>query len=145
MFAAGACFSCHRMNGRGGALAPDLSSVGGRFGALDIAQSILEPSRVISDQYRAVDVHLEDGEVVTGRVINVMQNMFGLDLEGFQLNTDMQSQTVRHIKPGDAVRIVPSDVSMMPGGLVNAMNEDEFLDLIAYLVSGGDPDHAVFR
>ncbi|MFM7832675.1 MAG: hypothetical protein ACKPJD_12840, partial [Planctomycetaceae bacterium] len=38
----------------------------------------------------------------------------------------------------------PSKVSMMPAGLINTLNRDEVLDLIAYLQSGGDPDSPVF-
>jgi hypothetical protein len=38
-----------------------------------------------------------------------------------------------------------SKLSMMPGGLINAMNADELKDLIAYFVSGGDRKHKVFR
>ena len=33
---------------------------------------------------------------------------------------------------------------MMPNGLINTLNKDEILDLIAYLQSGGDPDAPVF-
>jgi hypothetical protein len=33
----------------------------------------------------------------------------------------------------------------MPPGLINALNADELRSLIAYLQSGGDPQHAVFR
>ena len=34
---------------------------------------------------------------------------------------------------------------MMPPGLINALNQDELLDLIAYLVSGGNKDDKVFQ
>ena len=37
-----------------------------------------------------------------------------------------------------------SKVSMMPSGLINTLNRDELLDLVAYLQSGGDPDSPVF-
>ena len=49
MFVAGGCFSCHRFAGRGGATGPDLTSVGSRFGPLEIAESVVEPSRVVSE------------------------------------------------------------------------------------------------
>jgi hypothetical protein len=32
----------------------------------------------------------------------------------------------------------------MPAGLINGLNADEVLNLVAYLQSGGDPKHAVF-
>ena len=34
---------------------------------------------------------------------------------------------------------------MMPAGLINSLGQDELLDLVAYLQSGGNPDDKVFR
>ena len=57
------------------------------------------------------------------------------------------------MRPGQTVA-VPNDaimseqalpVSIMPSGLVNTLNADELLDLMAYLVSGADPNHAAFK
>ena len=145
MFAAGACFTCHRFAGRGGAEGPDLTAVGGRFTSLEIAASILEPSQTVSDQYRAVDVVLQSGEHVRGRVTNFYGNLLGIDLEAIEINTDMQSNVTRRIPPDEIASITPSEVSMMPRGLVDAMNPEELRDLIAYLLSGGDPGHTAFR
>jgi hypothetical protein len=39
----------------------------------------------------------------------------------------------------------PFNISMMPPGLINTMNKDELLDLIAYMVSGGNPKDKVFQ
>jgi superfamily I DNA/RNA helicase len=36
-------------------------------------------------------------------------------------------------------------LSLMPEGLLNRMNREEILDLLAYLRAGGDPNHAAFR
>jgi hypothetical protein len=36
-------------------------------------------------------------------------------------------------------------VSIMPSGLVNSLNADELLDLVAYLASGADANHPVFK
>jgi hypothetical protein len=38
-----------------------------------------------------------------------------------------------------------SQISMMPPGMIAAMNKDELMDLIAYLVSGGEPEHEAFK
>ena len=34
---------------------------------------------------------------------------------------------------------------MMPTGLLNTLHEDEMLDLLAYLLSRGDRNHAMFQ
>ncbi len=39
----------------------------------------------------------------------------------------------------------PSRVSMMPVGLLDTLNKEEILDLMAYLLSRGDAEHAMFR
>ena len=41
--------------------------------------------------------------------------------------------------------IVPSKVSMMPAGLLNTLTKTEILDLMAYLLSRGDPQHKMFQ
>ena len=33
---------------------------------------------------------------------------------------------------------------MMPPGLINTLNEDELKDLLAYLLSGGNPQDKMF-
>ncbi len=38
-----------------------------------------------------------------------------------------------------------SETSMMPTGLIDRLNQEEVLDLLAYLLSGGNPDHPFFQ
>ncbi len=57
LFAATRCFSCHRFSDEGGGLGPDLSGLAGRFNVRDLLESIVVPSKVISDQYEARDDH----------------------------------------------------------------------------------------
>lgn len=51
MFAATLCSSCHQMKGEGGVAGPDLTQLGTRFSTKDILESIIEPSKTISDQF----------------------------------------------------------------------------------------------
>lgn len=51
LFEAVGCVQCHRVNGKGGSVGPDLSAVGSRFGRRDLLEAILEPQKVVSDQY----------------------------------------------------------------------------------------------
>jgi hypothetical protein len=43
------------------------------------------------------------------------------------------------------VSIEPSKISPMPPGLLNLMREDEVMDLLAYILSGGDRNHPAFK
>ncbi len=139
LFGAVNCFACHRFNNEGGANGPDLTAAAGRFSVRDLLESIVEPSKVISDQYAAVVITTTDGKTVTGRIIN-------LNGDDMHVNTDM-------LNPGATVTVnrkkvesmEPSKVSMMPTGLLDTLKEDEVLDLVAFLLSRGDRKNEMFR
>src|ERR1700722_20989324 len=63
------CLMCHRMGDEGGAVGPDLTAVSSRFARKDILESILEPSKVVSEQYRNVIVTTNTGKTVVGRLL----------------------------------------------------------------------------
>jgi putative heme-binding domain-containing protein len=139
LFGEANCFSCHRYDNEGGAQGPDLTAAGGRFSVRDLIESIVEPSKEISDQYAAVIIATTDGKVVTGRIVNysgdnmmVMTNM--LDPNGLV--------TVKHTQVEE---IKPSKVSMMPEGLLDVFQPDEVADLLAYLIARGDRGHKFFQ
>ena len=66
MFAAAGCFACHRFQNQGGMTGPDLTSAGRRYSAHDLLDQVINPSKVINDQFSAVMVATDDGEVHTG-------------------------------------------------------------------------------
>ena len=87
MFTAGLCSACHGMQGEGGSAGPDLTQLGNRFSARDILESIIEPGKVISDQYASSIFYLKDGSSVFGRLIRedkdtyfISQNPFALEM-----------------------------------------------------------------
>lgn len=139
MFSQAACFKCHRFAGLGGIVGPDLTGAGRRFNDLNLLEALVEPSKVISDQYEATTFILDSGRVVTGRIVN--------------LNGDRYLVSENMLDPGNLTSVnvseieetLPSKVSMMPAGLLDTLTQEEILDLIAYLRSGGDPQHPVFR
>ena len=130
MFAAVACFDCHRFAGEGATVGPDLTAVAGRFSTRDLLESILDPSKTISDQYAATTVVTGDGRVITGRVVNIVRDTL-------MIQTDM-------LRPAELVRMPiseidemrPSKTSMMPTGLLDTLTKKQIVDLIAYLSSG---------
>ena len=71
LFGEAKCFACHRVSGEGGAQGPDLTAAGGRFNVRDLLESIIEPSKVISDQYADLVITMSNGKIVTGRIINL--------------------------------------------------------------------------
>ena len=139
LFGEAACFACHRFDNQGGSVGPDLTILSGRFSSRDILESIIEPSKQISDQYGSVNIITLDGKVVHGRIINLAG-------DSFRVQTDM-------LNPGSLVAVdrkqidemIPSKISMMPEGLMDVLKEEEILDLMAYLLSRGDRKNAMFR
>ena len=139
MFGAGSCYACHRFQGEGGAVGPDLTSAGGKFSAMDLVETVVEPSKAISDQYSASQFLLDDGTLLVGRVMNLKENEYWV-------NTDMMKpSTITKVNVDTIEAIRPSQISMMPKGLLNTMNEKDILDLLAYLISAGNPDHPLFQ
>ena len=139
MAGAGSCYVCHRFNGEGGAVGPDLSSAGGKFSAYDLLEAIIDPSNEISDQYGATNFKLKDGSVVSGRIMNLGQ-------DHYQVNTNMMDPSSNtFVDMANLDSIEPSPISMMPPGLVNTMSKDDILDLLAYFISGGDPESSAFK
>jgi putative heme-binding domain-containing protein len=139
MYAAARCIVCHRFDGEGGATGPDLSQVAGRFNLKDLCESIIEPSKVVSDQYRASTLTTESGKVYTGRIVNEANGKLTILLD------PEDSTKVAEVKKSDIEEVKPSSVSLMPEGLLKQLNDDEVLDLLAYLLSRGDPQNPMFR
>lgn len=138
MFGAASCFACHRFDNQGGSVGPDLTSLSGRFSARDILESVMEPSKQISDQYGSVQIITMNGKVVNGRIINLAG-------DSLRVQTDMlRPGTLTSVDRKQIDEIIESKVSMMPKGLLNTLNEDEVLDLMAYLLSRGDRKHVMF-
>jgi putative heme-binding domain-containing protein len=139
MFAAARCIVCHRYYGEGGATGPDLTQSAGRFSYKDMAEAILDPSKVVSDQYRASVVFTNGSKTYTGKLVRD-------DKEGVSILTDPEDSTkVADIKRGDIEEVKPSATSLMPKDLLKVLNEDEVADLMAYLLSRGDPNHPMFK
>ncbi len=139
MFAATRCIVCHRFYGDGGATGPDMTQSAGRFSYKDMVESILEPNKVISDQYKATTVTTLSGKKLTGKLI-------GDTPAGIEILTDPEDSTkVEKVKRADIDEIKPSTISLMPADLLKPLNENEVLDLMAYLLSRGDPNHSMFK
>lgn len=138
-FSAARCVVCHRFNGEGGAVGPELTAAIARFALKDVVEAIVEPSKVVPDKYRSSHVETIDGQVITGRVL---RNAAG-DLTVF---TDLEdpSKVVR-VSHDEIDLVTPSTISLMPEGLLRPLNEDEVLDLLAYLMSRGNPSDPVFQ
>ncbi|MCE9606714.1 MAG: c-type cytochrome [Planctomycetia bacterium] len=139
MYAAARCVVCHRFGGDGGSTGPDLTQLAGRFNVKDLTDSIVDPSKVISDQYKASVVETKDGKTYTGRIVSDAKDTITLVVD------PENSSKVLEIKKSEIEQQSPSSVSLMPKDLLKTLNENELLDLMAYLLSRGNPQDAMFK
>jgi putative heme-binding domain-containing protein len=134
------CATCHRFNGLGGDVGPDLTTVKNKFDANYLLESIIHPSKVISDQYSSKIVLLDDGRQVSGLVVPKDDKVAIYPIQ----------KTAGPLEPiivdADAIEeMKDSKVSQMPAAMLDSLNEQELRDLIAYLLSAGKPNARVYR
>jgi putative heme-binding domain-containing protein len=139
MFAATRCIVCHRFAGDGGATGPDLTQLAGRFNIDALTEAIMEPSKIISDQYVASLVYTADGRTISGRIVSENARQISI------LTDPEDSTKVVDIDKDNIEDVVASKTSIMPSNLLNQLNEDEVMDLMAYLLSRGDKDNVMFK
>jgi putative heme-binding domain-containing protein len=66
----GKCSTCHRVNGNGSRVGPDLSDIGQLRKVEDLGRSLIEPDAEIVPANRSFRVVTRDGSTVTGRLLN---------------------------------------------------------------------------
>lgn len=139
MFGAAGCFACHRFGNEGGMTGPDLTGSAGRYSPRDLLDQILNPSKEINEQFVPIVITKNNGDTVTGVIVN-------LNGDRVSVNTDPAAPWQQENVDRKQVKsIEPSKVSPMPEGLLGLLTQEEILDLTAYVLSGGDRKHAMFR
>lgn len=132
------CAACHRLDGYGGGIGPELSNISRKFSVRSLLEAIIEPNKEISSEYGLSIIALNDGTTLEGTIAN--QNASPANGEDLVF-TDEAPSPLR--VAGSAIKsITPSPVSKMPEGLINALNKAELADLLAYLLSNGNPQDA---
>jgi putative heme-binding domain-containing protein len=131
------CDRCHRFGTSGGESGPDLTTVGNRFDARYLLEAMIVPSKVISDQYTSYIITTKKGRIVTGRIIQMDERTTTIRVDPFSENPTV-------LRTEDVARGQPSKQSEMPKGLINILTQEEIIDLIAYMRSGGNKDDEAF-
>ena len=123
-----ACTTCHLVNGKGGKLGPDLSTVGSYMTPESLLESLLNPSTDIKQGYETVVVTRKDQTVVSG----LLQRKTDTSV----LVRDPSGKVVS-IPTGEVAKVDTSPVSLMPPGLTSSLRRDELVDLMTFLTSLG--------
>jgi putative heme-binding domain-containing protein len=132
------CAKCHRVGMEGGAVGPELTAIAARFSRKDMLESILEPSKTLSDQYQNETFTTAGGQVITGRLVNETA-------EVYEVQPEPLSPRRVTIKKADVETRVPSKLSPMPEHLMDVLPLNDIIDLLAYMESGGAKNHRNYR
>ena len=141
LFRTAACGVCHAFGteSEGSGLAPDLTPVGATYTRDFILQSILEPSAEINGRYFHTTFTLNNGAVITGSVVDVVDKTI------LVAPVMLSPQATVEIAEADVKSEAPSPISPMPAGLLNAFTKEQIVELLAFLDAGGDRNAVVYR
>ena len=132
LFSEAGCAQCHRVGAEGGVVGPDLTAISARFDARALLESIIEPSKVIAETYRNVALTTKAGLIYEGRIVSE-------DDRNVVLATNpIDSDDRRRVAKAQIAAQRVSEISSMPEGLLNTLERDEVLDLLAWLAAGGE-------
>lgn len=117
------CMSCHVLYGEGGHIGPDLTGTG--RSSLDyLLENVVDPGAVVGADYQMTVVTLKDGRVLSGLLAGSSERTLTLKM--------IQQETT--VEKAEVVKQEKLAVSMMPEGLLMALNEEQRRDLMAYLM-----------
>jgi putative heme-binding domain-containing protein len=125
------CIQCHRFDNQGGSVGPELTGVSSKYSRRDILESILDPSKVVSDQFQNFNIVKKDGDDVSGRITDENKERI------IVLPNMLAPEATVEVPLADIASRQPSKVSPMPNGLLNQLTADEILDLLAYIEAAG--------
>jgi putative heme-binding domain-containing protein len=119
-----ACLACHTLYGEGGKVGADLTG-GGRDNLDYLLENIVDPSAVVTADFRMSIVELKDGRVLNGLVAARTERTV-------TLKTMTETLTIER---SEIAGLRESALSLMPEGLLEALPPEQTRDLIAYLMS----------
>ena len=118
------CASCHKMFGEGQTVGPELT--GSQRANLDyVLENVLDPSAVVPNEYRLINFTMADERLVSGIILRETKDA---------VTVRTTNDTVI-LPTADIAARKPTNVSIMPDGLIDQLKPDEVRDLIAYLRS----------
>ena len=131
------CSRCHMVEGKGGRLGPDLTSVGGtrtveslvesvRKPSQRLAWGLTEPTKEFAQRYETVTVVTPDGKQITGVTLNE---------DSFSLQVMDTAEQIHLFDKEKLVSIKKNRESLMPSYDTDTLTDRDLSDIIAYLLA----------
>lgn len=119
------CAACHRIDGAGGLVGPQLDGIGNR-GAERLCEDILDPNRNVDHAFQQTILTLKDDEVVSG--------LFRREEGAMLVLADATGAEIKVAKAQVKER-VESKNSLMPDNMGDALTPQDFNHLVGWLLS----------
>ena len=140
IFQVASCIACHKMNGVGTEIGPDLTKLDPKQQKpIEILRDLIEPSFRINEKYQTYVFETKAGKVYTGLILEETPQMVKL------IENPLAKSEPIILKKADIAERQKSPTSVMPKGLLDKLTREEILDLIAYVASRGDAKHKLFH
>jgi putative heme-binding domain-containing protein len=130
IFVEASCQGCHKAEGEGGVIGPELTEVVTRLKGDRVAllREVLDPSHKVDAKYQMQIILTADGKTLSGIVVKE-------DDDNVEILTNPESQKPTIVPQDEIDEMVPSQNSMMPKALLDQYTKDEIFELLAYLES----------
>jgi putative heme-binding domain-containing protein len=119
------CAICHQLGGKGAKVGPQLDGIGSR-GLDRLMEDILDPNRNIDQTFRATNLALSNGQVLSGLLLREDGEVIVMaDAQGKEIRVPKSSVEERTTSP----------LSPMPANLIDQIPEKDFYSLLGYLLT----------
>ena len=139
LFTTVGCVGCHKIGADGVLWGPELTAVAAKYkgDSKAVLAEILEPSKNLEPRYRPFEFTVGNDDPFTGFVLKE-------EADTLTVQTGPGETMVKKFAKKD-IKAQPQSNSIMPPGLLNLLNKEQILDLLAFLQAGGDAKHAAFK
>ena len=120
------CATCHRLNGKGGSMGPDLSRIAAIRSQDLLASAIRDPSALIASRYKPVTLILDDGTRLSGTIKSE---------DAFSIQIMSNDQQLRGYRMSQLQGVVRESASLMPAFDASVLSETDLNNLLGYLVN----------
>jgi putative heme-binding domain-containing protein len=118
------CRNCHKIQGQGTEVGPDLSQIAKKYDRARILDNVLYPSREVDPKFVVYLAESSDGKLYTGLLVEKTDQSIVLK--------DSKNNLVQ-LDAAQVQQLTPQQQSLMPDLLLRDMTAEQVADLLAFL------------